>query len=162
MHELEIMPEDGTPSVSFENIIKLIKTNGYPVAVTHIITPKKDHVTKIFFFNGKSHIAEGLAIGLGTDIYDKEILPNVLAFEMVIDLIPGLSLSIDKSILINAGHEKEDKEIFKNEKNIVYHFIPPDKALLKMNRNCDGMIAFEQSDEILKEEENDIRICDYE
>lgn len=161
MHELELTPEDGTPGTSLENAVKMTMTHGCIVAVTHIITPKNEHITKIFYYDGETHVAEGLAIGLDVENPDKDQTPKVMAFEIIIDMIPGSPLHINKDLLALAGRCEDDQEIFKTEKNVVYHFLAPDSATLSLIQNCEGMIVFERSDDILKEEENVVKVCDY-
>jgi len=155
MHSVELTPEDGTPSVSFENAVKMTLYHGCLVAITHIITPKKEHITKLFYYDGSTHVAEGLAIG------NQDLIKKIVAFEMIADMIPGLASNLNKGVFVSAGECEEDLKIFQEEKNVVYHFLAPDKATLSLIQNCEGMIVFEQSDDILKEEENVVKVCDY-
>ncbi len=155
-----IIPEDGTSSTSYENIFKMSFTHGPVVAVTHIITPQKDHVTKIFFLDGKTHTAMGLALGhLNEKIKENpEFYAKCIGLLMVIQSIWGMACSFDGSQIWKLGFGEEVEKTFKENKNAVYHFFPNDKTNLSLAKESDGMIAFEQSSEFIEEDKNDIRI----
>jgi len=161
MNDLEITPEDGSPSVSLENVYKMTKTHGTPVAISHAITPQREHVTKIFFFDGQSHTAYGFAIGLDIKNKDENHFAKVYALEIAVYMIFGLPITIDREIFTTAGRNEDDEKIFAEEKNVVYYFLAPDTATLTMIMNCEGIITFENQDKILKEEENVVKVCDY-
>ena len=157
MNELEISAEDGLPSTSYKNVCSMAIIHGTPVAITHIVIPRDEHITKIFFFDGKSHTALGLAIGYTEEMSDDRYA-KVHAMRMVIGKIDGMNIDFDSRYLLALGHGEEIEKSYKANRNVVYHFMAPDKATLAMVRDSDGMMAFDQSSEFLKEDENDIYI----
>lgn len=150
-------PEDGIPSVSWKNIYKMMQIHGSIVAVTHIITPKDEHITKIFFFEGKSWTALGLAMGYGEG-HNEDRLFRAVTLSWVINSIPTMSSVFDDSCVLELGIGEDVKKAHAAGKNVVYHFFPPDQTTILLARECDGMIAFEDSADFLKEDGNDIRI----
>ena len=156
---MEIMTpqvEDGTPSVSYDNVFKMSIMNGQPIAVTHIVTPQDEHVTKIFFFNGKSHPAFGLALGL-PDNASEEREAKVISLTMVVQMIPGFAINLNPDLMTSLGVGKDVKKTFDKGMNCVYHFITPDKALLKCVRQSIGLYTFQESCDFIDEDKNDER-----
>lgn len=154
METLETKPEDGSPTLSWENVYKLTQIHGSVVAITHIITPRGDHVTKVFFFEGKSHPAEGFALGAG----DEEHFPKVLCMSMLIQSIPGMASNYDEAFSGVLGTDPESIAALKDGRNLVFHFMAPDIVTLPITRESSGMLAFEQSAEFIAEENNLVRI----
>jgi len=157
MTEHGTIPEDGTPSTSWENIYKLRQAYGSIVAVSHIITPRFEHVTKVFFYEGKSWTADGFSIGHVGELTDTNNA-RIIAMIMLIQSIEGMAMNLDPSFFYNAGLGDNLKKSFDKDQNVVYHFIAPDSVLLDLTRNSDGMVSFDQSCDFIDDKENNIRI----
>jgi len=143
-------PEDGSVSTSYENAFNIALMHGPIVAVSHIITPRDEHITKLFYFDGKSHTAFGFRIGLQDD--DDNHYAQSLALLKVIQTIWGFNPEMEQFL--------EQKTVLDDEKNVVYHFTASDKTALRSVLDSDGMIAFTESVEILEEEQNIVRIIE--
>lgn len=161
--DMEIKPEDGTVTISYENAFKMSLVHGPIVGIIHIVTPQEDHVTKIFFFDGQSHTAFGFSLSFSLDLVetddDKEEYARMMALFMIIQTIWGIDIaSIGENFWSIKRIDTEKKE----EKNIVYTFCASNESVLKYVLTSDGLSAFLNSVSFLKKEEekNIIRIIE--
>ena len=157
---MELTPEDGTPSVSYENIYKVATAHGPIVAVSHLITPDDNHVTKVFFFDNASYTAYGFAMGFKEnpkDTNNSKRFAKCLALLMIVNRIWGIdSLTISEKFWA-SGHGDDVKEAFEKDQNVVFNFIAPDSTALTVTLNSDEIVAFDQSNQAHKEDKNDVR-----
>ena len=156
--DMEIKLEDGTPSTSYANAFKMVLVHGPVVGITHLITPRDEHVTKLFFYDGQSHPAEGFAIGMIEE--DTERYSRMMALFMVIQTIWGIDISsLSEKYWALEGKKELDKA---NEgcKNLVYVFLAPDESALKYVLQSDGLIACLDSSNFLEDDKNIVRIIE--
>ena len=154
---MQIIAEDGTPSVSYENAFKMASMHGPVVAVSHIITPRNEHVTKLFFLDGKSHTAFGFALG---NEEGSEHSAKVLGLIMTLQTIWSVDMGSIMEKISTLGTEEDTAEAFGVQKNIVYHFTAPESNCFMAIIDSPGMLAFTDSVELLEEDENETRIID--
>ena len=148
--------ECGDPSVSYENACKMT-INGPIVAVTHIITPTDNHITKLFYQNGSSLLCRGFTMGLSgnlnkTDTQKREA--TTIALMMVIQTMWGFAPVFDSEKFFKLGIDAKCKKTFNENKSMVYCFLSPEKTTPKYISESNGMLSFNQSLSFLKDNPN--------
>ena len=140
---MQITPEDKTLSISYENAFKL--TGNPIIAISHIITPNDEHVTKMFYLNGETHTAFGFA--LGEIEGDAERHARILGLILAIQTIWNVDMGSIMKHLSSFGNES-----FEDGKNIIYHFTAPSHKEFSYISDSSGMFAFVDSVNFLDEE----------
>lgn len=153
---MEIITEDGTVSTSYENVFKFSLVHGPVVGILHLITPRDEHITKIFFYDGQTHTAYGFAVGMIED--DAERYSRMVALFMVIQTIWGMDMtSFPEKYWALEGKKELDKSD-EECKNLVYTFLAEDDSALKYVLESDGLIGCLDSGNFLEDEKNIVRI----
>jgi hypothetical protein len=138
---LELEPEDGTQRASLWNVYKMAQTNGTPVAVTHIVTPRGSNITKVFFFSGRSITLFGLSL---------EEEDRLLGLLFIIQMIFMLPIFMEQNI---SDLNEIIQEAKKQNKNAVFNFFAPEEKVPDLVKNSNGFLAFKTSDEFMQEDQ---------
>jgi len=133
-----LFSENGDPTISLNNIIGKMNTDGFIVAVLHyvkIVDHEPEETTQIFYSKGGTHQATGLSIA-------NEI--GFLALQTVVNLIPSMPNFIQLQNLSETNIET------------IIDFSIPEDRILPIIKTSSGYVAYKQCLNILIEQEEKI------
>ena len=126
--------ENGDPTISLNNIIGKMNTDGFIVAVLHyvkIVEGTPEETTQVYYSKGSTHQATGLSVV-------NEI--GFFALQTIVNLIP----SMPNFIQIQRFQEN-------NIEAVIDYSIPEDK-ILPIIKVSSGYVAYKQCLDILMEQ----------
>ena len=132
---VETENENGSPEISFRNIVKVMQHEGSPVGIAHIVLPNGDQISQVFFYKGYYIQVLGLAVGY-EDGMDEQRLARVSMMQQTLCMIPSWTAVHDEQYIMNLGLDmKESKDIVR------YILRLTDQKILGFMDNSPGAVS---------------------